>query len=63
MPFALTSAEDTKPASAPCRPYVCLLEYEIAENKELLQWKFKSDKKAGCSGQCCVTQGQLGSYV
>ncbi len=47
----------------PCRPYVRLSEYEIIENKELLQWKFKSEKKTGCDGKCCITPGQLGSFV
>ena len=46
-----------------CRPYVRLSEYEIVENKELLQWKFKSAKKTGCDGKGCITPGQLGRFV
>ena len=38
-------------------------EYEIVENKELLQWKFKSEKKTGCNGKGCITPGQLGRFV
>lgn len=50
-------------ATIPCRPYVRLSEYEIIENRELLQWKFKSAKKAGCSGRCCITPGEIGKFV
>ncbi len=39
-----------------------LSEYEIAENKEQVHWKFKSEKKTGCDGKCCIVPGDLGSF-
>ncbi len=45
------------------RPYVRLQKYEIAEENEVLEYKFKTEKKGMCSGQHCTQAGHLGTYV
>ncbi|CAL8467814.1 g7352 [Coccomyxa elongata] len=45
------------------RPYVRLQKYEIAEEKDTLEYKFRTEKKGKCSGQHCTQPGHLGTYV
>ena len=40
-----------------------LKEYEIAEESELLLWKFKTTKQGKCDGQHCTKPGELGTYM
>ena len=40
-----------------------LKEYEIAEENEVLLWKFSTTKKAKCDGQHCTRPGELGTYM
>ncbi len=45
------------------RPYIRLKEYEIAEDNEVLRWKFQTSKQGRCDGQHCTTPGELGTYM
>ena len=56
-------AEQMKVLCLYCRPYVRLKEYEIAEENEVLLWKFSTTKKAKCDGQHCTKPGELGTYT
>jgi hypothetical protein len=40
-----------------------LKEYEIAEENEVLLWKFSTTKKSKCDGQHCTKPGELGTYM
>ncbi|KAK9830947.1 hypothetical protein WJX81_000882 [Elliptochloris bilobata] len=44
------------------RPYVRLQTYELNENREVLAWKFRTQKRGQCSGEHCTQPGQLGTY-
>lgn len=36
--------------------------YELNENREVLAWKFRTQKRGQCSGEHCTQPGQLGTY-
>ncbi len=44
------------------RPYVRLQAYELNENREVLAWKFRTQKRGRCSGAHCTQPGELGTY-
>jgi hypothetical protein len=46
-----------------CRPYVRLQTYEISEDKKMLEYKFRTEKRGKCSGQHCTRPGHLGTYM
>lgn len=46
----------------PNRPYQRLEVYHIEEDRKILSWKMSTTKQTKCSGENCVTPGQLGTF-